>query len=264
MNQDPRLAAADRNLADCIRHLIGHARDGTFDESDGLVLFAGAHNYPGAYCNGLVRLDAAMPADEGLSRARTFFSPRRRGYVLWASDHCDRDLQAAAAEGGFFQRPPETGSPLIMIERPVDEPTGPEADQVVDDEGARDYLAVIADAYGMGDAPTQLVEAIFCSPAAILAPGAAAFVVRRDGKPAAAALGILAGDVLGTMWAATTTEARGQGLGGDCLRRVINWGFGRGARMAVGQSSQMGTPLWERMGFDVVSHYRRYVVPPPR
>src|SRR5437870_13242160 len=86
------LLLADLSLAEFLRHLARYG--GAIHEEDGLLLFAGAHPQPTPYRNGAFRLDSRLPAEEVLHRAERFFRDRRSGYVVWAREHADADLEA--------------------------------------------------------------------------------------------------------------------------------------------------------------------------
>jgi GNAT superfamily N-acetyltransferase len=257
------LAAADRNLADCFRHLMAHADRGEYVERDGIAMFAGAHNYPGPYCNGLMRLDSAISAEQTLARGREFFRGRRRGYAVWIRPAGDEELDAAARAAGYQQRPPVEGNALTMIDHTTGPPRRPEIlEPIATQAQAEEYLEVIADAYGMAGAPRSLLEAVFFAPAAVLPDNVGSVIARVDGQAVAGATAIMSGDVIGILWVATRPALRGNGYGPECMRHIVDWGFERGARLAFAQSSQMGTPRWLKLGFEVAGYYRRHIAPP--
>lgn len=264
------LERGDANLAAYLAHLARASGSGAVGGGPGLLLFAGAHNYPGAYTNGAIRTGTAddlplVPAADVLRQAAEFFGDRRRGYALWVRAHCDADLDAAARAAGLWQRPPLEGNPGIAIERPVPKaaaPTGVALRQVVDVGGREDYLRVVAAAYGVGELPLATVEAILFSRESLLAPEVAAFVVYRRQEPVAGCMAYVAAGAAGLLWSATVPWARGAGLVHLAVRAACDAGFAMGARCATAQASVQGTPLWLRRGFRVVTHYRRYLARP--
>ena len=129
---------------------------------------------------------------------------------------------------------------------------------------ASDYLACVGEAWGMADSPPELVAAMFLTPRAVLVPEAAAFVAYVDGMPGAGCMTYVSHEVAGMYWAGTTAAGKGRGLGAACFVAAMDAGFAIGARMASGQSSSKGTPIWVDLGFEVITHYRRYLVTPPR
>jgi hypothetical protein len=260
-----RLARADRALADAALHLTRHADGGTTEERDDLVLFAGAHAYPGPYCNGAVRLDPSLAAEDAVGRARAFFAPRRRSFILWARDGPDEDLIALARARGWFERPPAEGMPLLLRDADVAEhPDDPVPQPIGSAERAARYLEVVADAYGQAEAPESLQEAIFFSAEAALADEAVALLLDLEGRPAAGAMAVVHDEVACVLWVATANWARGHGLGPVCMRAVTRAAFARGATLVVAQSSQQGLPHWLELGFEHAGDYRRFLVPGAR
>jgi ribosomal protein S18 acetylase RimI-like enzyme len=255
---------ADRALADAALHIASHSGAGAAQDQGGLVLFAGSHPYPGPYGNGMVRLRRSLAAEHAIARAQEFFAPRHRGFIVWTRTDADHDLIESCRARGWYERPPADGMPLIACVRDV----GGEIDERIvwarTPAHAREYLSVLAEAYEIPDAPQPMLEAIFLSPAALLAPQAIVALLCHEGRPAAGATVLLGHGVACLMWTATAPWARGNGFGPTCLRAVTHAAFERGARLAVGQSSQMGLRHWTALGFEVVSTYRRFLAPPPR
>jgi GNAT superfamily N-acetyltransferase len=262
------VARGDANLAAYLRHLATSAAGGVVAEEPGLLLFAGGHNYPGAYTNGVIRCGALRrAARDVLESARRFFGARRRGFAVWVREHADGDLEAAAREAGLWQRPPLQGNPGIAIDHRLPDPVLPprtRLHRVSTDAAARDYLGVVAAGYGVGDVPLQTMEAILFSLASLRSPRVAAFVAYRDGRAVSGCMAYVADGAAGLQWGATRPEARGSGLGTATFTAACNAGFDLGAACATGQSSAVGTPIWVRAGFEVVTRYRRYLASPRR
>lgn len=271
MNGAEMAQRADANLAAYLAHLARTSGSGVVSERPGLLLFAGSHNYPGAFTNGVIRTGpgdpvTAVPAIEVLDAAADFFGRRRRGFVLWVRGAQDADLAAAARDAGLWQRPPPGGNPGLAIDHPVPEVDPPEGVTIrrVRDAGQRaDYLRVVAATYGVGAVPLPVAEQILFSRASLDAPEVAAFVAYRGDAPVACCLVYLAAGAAGLQWAATVPAARGAGLGQLAFRAACNAGFALGARCAAGMASAAGTPVWTRQGMRVVTHYERYLGRPP-
>ena len=267
MSASREVELADLNLAASLRHFAEHAPGGEARQDDGLVLFAGGHNYPGAYCNGVLRLDAATGPAAVLEAARSFFVPRRHGYAVWIRGHADADLEEEARRQGFFQRPPPEGMPgMVLSGEPPEQPSPPPGariDPIGDPGAAAEYLGVVADAYGMAEAPAELAAGLFFEPASVLGENVHAVLATVEGRPAAGAMAIVSDGVAGLYWVATAHWARGRGLGAACAARATHGGLELGANMAALQASQMGTEMWRSLGFVEVTRYRRYLAPAP-
>ncbi|MCU1458470.1 MAG: GCN5-related protein N-acetyltransferase [Actinomycetia bacterium] len=81
------------------------------------------------------------------------------------------------------------------------------------------------------------------------------FLLRVDGEPSAASAllpGQDDGYLAGIYCVATLARARGQGLGSIVTRAAIDAAQAAGSRLVVLQASEMGRPVYERLGFDTV------------
>lgn len=208
---------------------------------------------------------ATLSGAELLDLAGGFFKGRRRGFVLWVRDHADADLDGYARSAGLWPRPPVDGNPGIAIDhrlpdRPI--PADVELRRVVDETDRRDYLKVVAAGYNIGDVPVEMAETVLFSLASLAVPEVAAFVAYRDGQPLSACMAYVSDGSAGLQWCATLPAARGAGLGKTTFAAACNAGFAMGAECATGQGSELGTPIWVRMGFQVVTRYRRYLARP--
>ena len=84
------------------------------------------------------------------------------------------------------------------------------------------------------------------------------YLARLDGRPVGTALGFHAGSVLGIYNVAVLSDARGRGIGGAVTRAALQAGADDGCRIAVLESTALGHPVYERLGFRDVAEYRVY------
>jgi len=256
------------NLVAYLRHIASTATGGAVAEPPGMLLFAGGHNSPGAYTNGVIRTGAAVPpASTVFAAAESFFGPRRRGFAVWVRGDGDADLETTARSRGLWQRPPPEGNPGVAIDHPpADEPppAGVEVRRIDTDTGRRDYLSVVAAGYGLGALGLPLAEAVLFSLASLRSPSVDVFVAYRDGAPVAGTMVYLAAGTAGLYWVATVPAERGRRLGSATFRSAWAAGFANGATCAVAQASVLGAPIYLGLGFRVVTRYRRYLAAPTR
>ena len=255
------LLLADLSLAEFLRHLARHG--GAIHEEDGLLLFAGAHPEPNPYRNGVLRLDQRLPAGEVLRRADEFFSGRRSGYVVWTRGHADADLDAAAHDARVveLERLPE----LVLEELPpqVAAPDGVEVRRALDRPTRRDYLRVVASAWGTAAMPLELAARIFFDPRSVDAPNVAAFVAYYDGVPLSGAMTFVTHGVALGCQAATVPAGERRGLAESCLREALRVSFeDLGARLSLCQTTALAAPVWHRLGYEPFTSYARYLAPP--
>ena len=209
--RDELLALADLTLAEYLRYLARYGGDAL--DQDGLLLFAGAHRQPNPYRNGLLRLEATLPTNEVLRRAARFFGARKRGYALWVREHGDGDLEQAASTAGFreLERLPE----LALHELPpyLPPPEGVELRRAADAQTREDYLALVADAWGMRAMPREIAAQVFFDPDSLSVQNVAAFVAYYDGMPLSAAMTHVSHEVaLGCQAATIRRPRKGQRL----------------------------------------------------
>ena len=119
--------------------------------------------------------------------------------------------------------------------------------RVVDHASMADFQAVAADAFGM---PAQMARTVF-RPELLDLGDMRAFVGYAGGHPVACAASYQTDDIVGIYTVATVSAARG----GDTAPRSPQrpWTAPR-PRLAVLQASDMGRPVYERMGFRTVHH----------
>lgn len=270
------LELADVTLADYLRYLARYG--GTMQEEDGLLLFAGAHRQPNPYRNGALRLDSALPGEEVLRRAAAFFGPRKSSYALWVRAHGDADLEQTAIGQGLreLERLPE----MAMFDLPeyLPPPDGVELRQATDPQAREDYLELVANAWGMTGLPRDVAARVFFDPDSLNDHNVAAFVAYYDGVAVSAAMTHVSREVaLGCQGATVRRPKPGQRLPGSavpgqtrslaasCLCAALELSYDTlGARMSLGQTSNLGAPVWQDLGYELFTSYARYVVPTPQ
>jgi hypothetical protein len=129
--------------------------------------------------------------------------------------------------------------------------------RVTDGPGVRDLIVTGAAGFGM---PVEWVEAVMGESLAAQ-PGASAYVGYSDGVPVTTGLGIRTDRTIGVYYIATVETARHQGMGTAMTMRIVDDGAIEGCDVAVLQASDMGYPIYERLGFRTVVEYFGYVDP---
>jgi GNAT superfamily N-acetyltransferase len=77
------------------------------------------------------------------------------------------------------------------------------------------------------------------------------FIGRVGDEPVATSLAFVAEGAVGLYGIGTVPDKRGNGYGGALTLAGARWGLQRGADVAVLASSDMGYPVYERLGFRV-------------
>ena len=248
---------SDLNYAEAFRELTRRARGVVHDE-DGLFLYAGPHELP-VLQNGVMRTDARLAAGAVLERARDFFRPRGRGFSVICRAHADADLAAAAADAGLPRFGQSPGMVLERRLRDVAPPPGVSLHRVETPEDAAAFADVQGRAYATYGMPPDVAPLALGRLDVLRAPHIVTWLARLDGVPVAGAMMILTHVVAGIYWVGTVPEARGRGLAELVTRVAGNSGFDLGARVAALQASEMGEPVYRRMGYVEVTRYPTFV-----
>jgi GNAT superfamily N-acetyltransferase len=131
------------------------------------------------------------------------------------------------------------------------------------DPGSPDGLEIrrISDAAGLDDHIRTLVEG-FEIPEPITRPwigeelwrreNCAVYVGYLDGRPVSSGFGIRTGRTIGVYNIGTVETARRRGYGAAMTARVFADGAAAGCDVAILQASDMGRPVYERLGFRTV------------
>jgi GNAT superfamily N-acetyltransferase len=90
------------------------------------------------------------------------------------------------------------------------------------------------------------------------------WIARLDSVPVAAAALFIGGGVAGVYNVATVPEARGHGIGRAMTVTTLVEAVARGQRTAVLGASDLGYPVYRRLGFREVSRLRSYAWPAGR
>ena len=86
------------------------------------------------------------------------------------------------------------------------------------------------------------------------------WIANLDGEPVAAAALFVGADVAGIYNVCTVPEARGRGIGAAVTRRRLDAAVAQGLELAVLGASDMGYPVYRRLGFREVSRLRSYAL----
>jgi GNAT superfamily N-acetyltransferase len=199
---------------------------------------------------------AALAVAVGVMRERS--AP----FVVNLRDGIDDRWTGQVRELGLVEAGPEPWMPGMALyplpapgSQPV--PAGHEIRRVTDHGGIRDHIAAGSAGFGM---PVEWFEAIL-GPATLEEPATAVYVGYTDGEPVTAGLGYRTRDTIGIYNVATVEAARGRGYGAAMTMRIVDDGIAAGCDVAILQSSDMGFPIYERLGFRTVVQYRAWIEP---
>ena len=223
---------------------------------EGGVLYAGMNDFP-VMANGAIPLTGDPVAL--LAAAKEYFAERRRGFSIFTRSPAEDDAAREAGMNVVLDR-----YPAMVLRAPVELrplPDGVELRRVTGEEDAREYLAV-ADAsfVAIGLPAGMLLE---LDPLSFLADGTVAVIAYDGGRAVAVASVVTARGIGGIQWVGVLEEARGRGLAALVTGAVANAAFSElGAEYAWLEASNMGEPVYLRMGFEEVFSYRIWLGQP--
>jgi GNAT superfamily N-acetyltransferase len=152
-----------------------------------------------------------------------------------------------------------------MVAHPIDHCAI--ADALAQDPRPGFEIRRIADAVGIGD-HRRVVSEGFGSPPAVACgttcmalldrPECVVYVGYADGTPVVSGLGWRTGRTIGVYAIATLPAARRRGYGAAMTARVVTDAAASGCDVAILQASELGRPIYERLGFRVVVRYVAY------
>ncbi|WP_405072293.1 GNAT family N-acetyltransferase [Kribbella sp. NBC_01510] len=253
-------AAADRNVEDAVEHFARYGDRALSSRRAGTLLVASATNFVGAFHNAALRVAPDTDPRRVLDEARAFGRAHGRAIVLWADTHRDYDLAAQARTEGLLLQSTALGMALHTPPPAPAVPRDTELLQVMDRSGVDEFVAVHRSVFRDGGRYVGAVDH-FASPGALLTPNVAAVVARVNGTPVSCAMVIHSGRAAGIYWVATTAAARNRGLGTLVTGAVARMGFEYGADIVVLQATELGAPVYRRMGFVPFTDYQRFLVP---
>ena len=192
---------------------------------------------------------------EALRRAVALVRERKVPFQVRLRTGDDALIPAVEALG--LREDPDDAYPAMAL-HPIpdaidlDPPAGLEIRRARDLDGLSAHVEAVAAGFGM---PIDLARRLI--PAGVLdMPGMAVYAGYVDGRPVSASLGFAAGTTVGVYNVATLEGARGRGYGGAMTRHAIAEGRRAGATVAILQSSTMGRPVYESMGFREIFAFR--------
>lgn len=184
-----------------------------------------------------------------------FFERIGLPFVLRIREGVDPAAEGAAESLGLPYTDTVPGLAMDSIpQMPPPPPPGLEIRAVNDVDQLHQFHHVVADGFGIPVEAAQLLmrESILQQPAVV------AFIGISEGVPVAASTLVRSPKCAGVYNVATLPEYRGRGFGEAMTWQVVAAGAAAGCDVAILQPSEMGRPIYERMGFRLVASYRTF------
>lgn len=250
---DELLARADRNYEITSSRLARVISGDLPVEEDGLLL--ASSRSPIAFFNGaFLQPSGGRSVLDRLVRAVEFFAGQGVPFVVRGRLAVCPDLPEAAATCGLS----DNGLlPLMVLACIADVPESPahlDVQRVEDQTGLDRHIDVVSAAFGIG---RDLARHLFSLDLLDL-PDTALLVGFVDGQAVATSLVSTTDGMAGIYNVATLDSHRRAGLGAAMTWEAVRIGVAAGADAACLQASDMGRPVYERMGFELADDYVQY------
>jgi GNAT superfamily N-acetyltransferase len=260
MPSDERAALEHENWIGYLTGVVSCASRGAVTRAGGVVTIL--TGLPFDWFNQvLIERSEATPASllAGVAQARE----RGNAFVVRLRRGTDDRFISTVIDAGLRpagQRPttpgmvsfPINGDAVAKLAAP-----GCEIRRVTDAAGIDVHRRVVT--AGFGSAPA-VAEGTACR-RLLDRPECLVFVGYADGEPIASGLGWRTGRTIGVYSIATIPSARRRGYGAAMTARVVADGLAAGCTAAALQASELGRPIYERLGFRTVVSYVAYEEP---
>jgi len=183
------------------------------------------------------------------------------GVHLLTADHTDAPFAEAARAAGW-----ELGfsAPGMIAERVADPLATSDAELTWIESPAEleRFRQVVKDGFAEDEEDERdMIDAVFAGVRSVEPPGVRAVIASMEGEDAAAAVVYLHDEVATVGWVATVPAFRRRGLGGLVTAAAANAGFAGGADTAFLIATELGEPVYRRIGFRTVTGYGFWLPP---
>lgn len=217
--------------------------------------------------NQVIVTDGDVATPEALADAVAVTRERGDRFVVNLRDGTDDRFVPLVRQLGLVRASDGPWMPGMAL-HPLPPPDGParsgavdgrlEIRRVHDDRGVEDHIITAVTGFEL---PESIIRAIV-TVAMTQRDDTAVYVGYEAGRPVCTGLGVRTGRTIGIYNIATLPDARRQGHGAAMTRRVMDDGRAAGCDTAILQASEMGAPVYDRLGFRTVVEYVAWIDPP--
>jgi hypothetical protein len=240
------VAAADRNLIGSFGKLAEHVEGGAVRERDGVFAFRTGVTI--ALFNGCI-VDRPSSV-ERVRDALDWLGPDLP-YELWIREEMLERFAGLVSDLGLDTHDWLTPQMVLTLPATIPGPAPGVSTHVVEDVASLERFIGVFAAGGGDDA---IARRVF-PPGFVNDPDVACITATLDGRPAGTSVAVRTGDVAGVYAVGTLRDARRRGVGTAATWAAVAAGRAMGAETIALQSSAMGFPVYETMGFRTVVRY---------
>jgi GNAT superfamily N-acetyltransferase len=253
VDRNELIARADQNYYEVFRRLAASLDGGEACERDGVLIVN--TGLPVAVFNlAFVTRPPSDPAS-AIARAVSYFDERKLPFVVRVRAGLHEASERAAEVCGLGYRDTVPGMVLADVARVPDPLAGLEIRAAGDATALEHHLSILAASFHM---PIELTRQLLGE--RILSLLDAEFYVGYvDGAPVASSALVATDHVAGVWNVGCLPSHRKRGFGEAMTWHAVRRGREIGCAIANLQASEMGQPIYTRMGFEVVAGYRTFV-----
>jgi GNAT superfamily N-acetyltransferase len=231
---------------------------GACQEESGLLVYHAGVPDPVVWNGAIVTAPTALGPEELVQQADSFFASRTDSYGFWSVGSRDEDLARFLTAGGTeeIDNSPHMVAECSAVQRPA---SSVSVEIVTDDAGRRAFVDVSTAAFETIGADPRVWPVVYATVEAVCADDIIAMVAWEDGRPLAAAMGYLAGEVCEVIHVGAVPPARRRGAGAAVTASVVAEANRRGAALAVLQATTHGEGVYRSLGFEEVDRYRLHL-----
>ena len=256
MTEDEIIAELQANFIKANRDIAEHCATGEVREIDGLLI-----KYTGVPAGDQNAAFVTRPLRDpraAIREASSYFEDRAMPYGILMREGLDPAAERACLKLGLVHVHTLPGMALAPLADAVPEPPGELDIRTVAGEAQHD-VHVETDAAGF-EGPLDHARRLF--PASLFQDGTAVeFTGFLEGAPVAVSTLVMTGRTAGVYGVATIPAYRRRGFGEAMTWRAVREGAARGCVMSNLTASDMGRPLYERMGFRLVAPFLIFARP---
>lgn len=245
---------ADENMVSAWERIIAFAPRPGRREADGLLSLSSG--IPLALFNPTYVVGEVVDPARAVAGIASYYESLGSPYAVVFLDDAAPGLSAACEAMGMVEH---WRMPLMVLDPIPPAPDGAAVEGLtvapVDASGVEAYVDVLTGAFGM---PREIAASMMGEELLLRTPGFTGFLGVLDGAPVAASGVYLTGSTAGVYNVATLPAARGRGVGAAITWAAALAGREAGATRSVLQASEMGAPVYARMGYATPAHYRQF------
>jgi GNAT superfamily N-acetyltransferase len=253
VDRNELIARADQNYYEVFRRLAASIDGGEACERDGVLIIN--TGLPVAMFNlAFVTRPPSDPAS-AIGRAVSYFDECELPFVVRVRAGLHEASERAAEACGLPYRDTVPGMVLADVSRVPDSPAVLDIRAVRDRPALEEHLSILAESFHM---PIELARQLLGE--RILGLLDAEFYIGYVDGAAVASSALVATDRVAGVWnVGCLPSHRNRGFGEAMTWHAVRRGAALGCVIANLQASEMGQPIYTRMGFEVVAGYRTFV-----